>query len=37
MSCGRYRIVYQIEETTVFVDDIQDCRQADSSSLLFEK
>ena len=34
MSCNRYRIVYQIEETTVYVDDIQDCRQADSSSLL---
>jgi mRNA-degrading endonuclease RelE of RelBE toxin-antitoxin system len=37
MSCGRYRIVYQIEETTVFVDDIQDCRQSDSRSLLFEE
>jgi mRNA-degrading endonuclease RelE of RelBE toxin-antitoxin system len=34
ISCGRYRIVYQIEETTVFVDDSQDCRQSDSRSLL---
>lgn len=37
MSCGRYRIVYQIEENAVFVDDIQDCRQSESSSLLFEE
>ncbi|MDR1135120.1 MAG: type II toxin-antitoxin system RelE/ParE family toxin [Clostridiales Family XIII bacterium] len=36
MSCGRYRIVYQIEADTVFVDDIQDCRQSDSRSLLTE-
>ena len=35
MSCGRYRIVYQVEKNTVLVDDIQDCRQADSKSLLF--
>ena len=35
MSCDRYRIVYQIEDITVFVDDIQDCRQSDSRSLLF--
>ena len=35
MSCGRYRIVYQIEDDLVFVDDIQDCRQSDSRSLLF--
>ena len=34
MSCGRYRIVYQIERNTVFIDDIQDCRQADDSSIL---
>jgi len=34
MSCDRYRIVYQIEENTVFVDDIQDCRRSDSGSLL---
>ena len=37
MSCGRYRIVYQIEENIVFVDDIQDCRQSDQGSLLFEE
>lgn len=36
MSCRRYRIVYQIEGTTVFVDDIQDCRQADDSGLYEE-
>ena len=36
MSADRYRIVYQIEGTTVFVDDIQDCRQADSRSMLLE-
>ena len=35
MSCGRYRIVYQIESDMVFVEDIQDCRQSDSKSLLF--
>ena len=35
ISCDRYRIVYQIVEAFVFVDDIQDCRQSDSSSLLF--
>jgi mRNA-degrading endonuclease RelE of RelBE toxin-antitoxin system len=34
MSCSRYRIVYQIDENTVFVDDIQDCRQSDKNSLL---
>jgi mRNA-degrading endonuclease RelE of RelBE toxin-antitoxin system len=34
MSCGRYRIVYQIETDVVFVDDIQDCRQSDSRNLL---
>ena len=37
MSCDRYRIVYQIAETIVFVDDIQDCRQSDSKSLLFRE
>ena len=36
MSCGRYRIVYQTEGTTVYVDDIQDCRQSDSNTLLFK-
>jgi len=34
ISCDRYRIVYQIEDNTVYVDDIQDCRQSDSFSLL---
>jgi len=34
MSCGRYRIVYQIEEEIVFIEDIQDCRQYDDKSLL---
>lgn len=37
ISGGRYRIVYQIEANTVFVDDIQDCRQSDANSLLKEK
>ena len=37
ISCGRYRIVYQIEERNVFVDDIQDCRQSDNRSLLLEE
>jgi mRNA-degrading endonuclease RelE of RelBE toxin-antitoxin system len=35
VSCGRYRIVYQIEGNTVFIDDIQDCRQSDDHSPLF--
>ena len=37
VSCNRYRIVYQIEDATVYVDDIQDCRQSDSTSLLFDE
>ncbi|MDR1377099.1 MAG: type II toxin-antitoxin system RelE/ParE family toxin [Synergistaceae bacterium] len=36
-SGGRYRIVYQIDTDTVFVDDIQDCRQSDENSLLLEE
>jgi len=36
MSCGRYRIVYQIDYNTVFVEDIQDCRQSDRSGLLYQ-
>ena len=32
VSCGRYRIVYQIEGMTVYIDDIQDCRQSDDHS-----
>ncbi len=37
LSCKRYKIVYQIEGATVFVDDIQDSRQADDKSLLYEE
>jgi len=37
ISCDRYRIVYQIEGSSVFVDDIQDCRQSDSRSLIFDE
>ena len=33
----RYRIVYQIENNFVFVDDIQDCRQDDDKNLLFSE
>ena len=36
ISCDRYRIVYQIDGFHVYVDDIQDCRQDDNKSLLFE-
>ena len=35
ISCVRYLIVYQIIDDTVFVDDIQDSRQADDKSLLW--
>jgi len=34
VSCERYLIVYQIVENTIFIDDIQDSRQADNKSLL---
>ena len=34
VSCARYRIVYQIDGDHVFIDDIQDCRQADDKSVL---
>jgi len=34
VSCDRYRVVYQIEDTIVFVDDIQDCRQSEEKNLL---
>ena len=34
ISAKRYCIVYQIAGDTVFVDDIQDCRQDDDKSLL---
>ena len=36
VSCKRYLIVYQIVENTVFIDDIQDSRQADNKNLLYE-
>jgi len=35
VSCERYLIVYQVVGDTVFVDDIQDSRQADGKSLLY--
>ena len=34
ISCDRYRIVYQIDENGVYIDDIQDCRQSDINNLL---
>ena len=34
ISGRRYRIVYQIDETFVFVDDIEDCRQGEEKSIL---
>jgi len=34
ISCDRYRIVYQIEDRTIYIDDIQDCRQSDMNNLL---
>jgi len=34
ISYDRYRIVYQIVEKTVLVDDIQDCRQSDDHIIL---
>jgi len=34
ISCERHLIVYQVVDNTVFVDDIQDSRQADDKSLL---
>lgn len=36
ISGKRYRTVYQVVEDTVFVDDIQDCRQSDDKSLIAE-
>ena len=35
ITSKRYRIIYQIEDNFVFVDDIQDCRQDDDKSLLY--
>lgn len=37
LSAKRYRIVYTIENETVYVDDIQDCRQDDDKSLISEE
>ena len=37
VSNKRYRIVYQIVDDIVFVDDIQDCRQNDDKDLLNDK
>ena len=34
ISGGRYRIVYQIDNGIVFVDDVQDCRQDCDSALV---
>ncbi len=34
LSGDRYRIVYQIQDRTVFVEDVQDCRQSDKKSIL---
>ena len=36
LSYRRYRIVYQVFNDTVFVEDIQDCRQDDDKSLLWQ-
>jgi hypothetical protein len=35
VSAKRYRIVYQIVDRFVFVDDIEDCRQDDDKSVLY--
>jgi mRNA-degrading endonuclease RelE of RelBE toxin-antitoxin system len=34
LSYSRYRIVYQVVTNTVYVDDIQDCRQDDDKNLI---
>jgi len=34
LSYSRYRIVYQIIKDSVFVEDIQDCRQDDEKNIL---
>jgi mRNA-degrading endonuclease RelE of RelBE toxin-antitoxin system len=34
LSAKRYRIVFSIDENTIYVDDIQDCRQSDAANLL---
>ena len=35
VSCERYLIIYQIVKNVVYIDDIQDSRQADDKSLLY--
>jgi hypothetical protein len=35
VSCERYHIIYQIVNDIVFIDDIQDSRQADNKSLFY--
>ena len=34
ISNKRYRIIYRIADGTVFVDDVQDCRQSESRNLI---
>jgi plasmid stabilization system protein ParE len=34
LSGKRYRIVYQIADDTIYVDDVQDCRQDDDKNLV---
>jgi len=34
VSTQRYKIIYQIDDDFVFVDDIQDCRQEDDKKVL---
>jgi plasmid stabilization system protein ParE len=34
LSGKRYRIVYQVVDDTVYIDDIQDCRQDDDKNLI---
>jgi mRNA-degrading endonuclease RelE of RelBE toxin-antitoxin system len=34
LSYSRYRIVYQVVNDTIYVDDIQDCRQDDDKNII---
>ncbi|MDR1083060.1 MAG: type II toxin-antitoxin system RelE/ParE family toxin [Coriobacteriales bacterium] len=34
LSAKRYRIVYEIADDTVFIEDIQDCSESDEKRLL---
>jgi plasmid stabilization system protein ParE len=34
LSAKRYRIVYEITDSTVFIEDIQDCRESDEKRLI---